>query len=91
MKKMWLDVRPYLGHALIGVTAGCLVAILTIVFTVSSAAMVSGQMFWLLTAWVLSLFVTAAITGAAGCVLYMSPYARKEWHAHHAVRHARAR
>lgn len=88
---LWIDMRPYLGHMLLGVTAGCIVAIVTAVFTVSAAAMVDGPTFWLLTAWVLALFIVAAITGAAGSALYMNAYARKEWHAYHAVRHARGR
>lgn len=87
---LWYDARPYLGHSLIGMALGLMIS--TVLISLIAATFgVTGEVFLALCFWVLGLFVAGAIVGAAGIVLYMSPYDRKEWNAGHAQRPANAR
>lgn len=87
---LWYDVRPFLGHALMGMGIGCMGTTVLIALVASNFG-VTGDVFLALTIWVLSLFVAGVSLGAVGILLYMSPYDRKEWHARHALRPADVR
>ena len=84
-RDLYYDTRPYWGHTLMGMCIGLLAAEVALTL-IASYFGATGELFSVLTWWVLGLFVAAVTFGAIGMVIFMGPWDRQEYFARHALR-----
>lgn len=82
---LWYDIRPFFGHALLGIAIGCFVAVVAISLSAAIGG-VSTDTLVTLAFWTLGTFITAIVVSAFGMILYYNPWDREQYAARHALR-----